>query len=233
MKNQNELKIKVLLVDDHPFVRDGVRACLMQHKQFEVVGDASDGEEAITKARQCSPDIVVMDLNMPRMNGVQATRCLRGVCPCARVLILTVAAKKEFVREVVECGARGYLSKSTSAAEFISAIERIHRGETFFTPEVAQAFFDDYVLGGGKKTSPEPKRLSPRERQVLSMIVEGLANKETAGRLNLSVRTVEKHRQKIMKKLGIHKATELVKFAITRGIVEVTSLESGSYARAE
>jgi DNA-binding NarL/FixJ family response regulator len=223
MDGEKKLKIKVLLVDDHPFVREGVRACLLRHKQFEVVGDASSGEEAINKAKKYSPDIIIMDISMPGMNGLEATRCLRGICPRARVLILTVHEKKEFVREVVESGARGYIRKSTSPVEFVTAIECIHRGETFFMPEVAQSFFDDYVLSGGKLGSANPKRLSPREHQVLTLIVEGLANKEIADKLTLSVRTVEKHRQKIMKKLGIHKATELVKFAITRGVVNLVS----------
>jgi DNA-binding NarL/FixJ family response regulator len=162
-----------------------------------------------------------MDIMMPGMSGLEATKCLREYCPTAKVLILTVHEKKEYVREVVQSGARGYIRKSTSPAELINAIERIHRGETHFMPDVAQTFFEEYVLTGGKLGETKPRALSERERQVLTFIVEGLANKEIAARLDLSVRTVEKHRQRIMKKLGIHKATELVRFAITRGYVEI------------
>jgi DNA-binding NarL/FixJ family response regulator len=216
-------KIKVLLVDDHMFVREGVRSCLQRYGQFEVVGEASSGHEAIDRAKEFSPDIIIMDISMPGMDGLEATKCLRAICPNSKVLILTVHEKKEFVREMIQSGARGYVRKNTSPVELVSAIERIHRGETFFMPDVAQAFFEEYVLSGGKLEESYPKRLSDREREVLGMIVSGLANKEIAERLTLSVRTVEKHRQKIMHKLGIHKATELVKYAITQGIVNLST----------
>ncbi|HEY0456463.1 MAG TPA: response regulator transcription factor [Verrucomicrobiae bacterium] len=213
------MKIKVLLVDDHMFVREGVRSCLRRFEHVEVVGEAANGHEAIDRARQFAPDVIVMDITMPGMSGLEATKCLRATCPDSRVLIMTVHDKREFVREMIQSGARGYIRKNTSPVELVSAIERIHKGEAFFMPDVAQAFFEEYVLSGGKLEDSQPKQLSDREREVLSHIVSGLANKEIAERLGLSVRTVEKHRQKIMQKLGIHKATELVKFAITRGLV--------------
>jgi DNA-binding NarL/FixJ family response regulator len=222
MNGTKNFKIKVFLVDDHPFVREGVRSCLHQHHQFEVVGEASSGQEAVTKARQSLPDVVVMDLTLPGMSGLEATKSLRQYLPEARVLILTVHEKKEFVREAVQSGARGYMHKNTSPGELVSAIERIHRGETVFMPGVAEAMFEEYVLSGGRLGQTGAQRLSEREREVLSCIVEGLANKESAERLRLSVRTVEKHRQRIMTKLGIHKATELVRFAITRGLVPLS-----------
>lgn len=224
MKAEKASKIKVLLVDDHPFVREGVRSCLLRYDQFEVVAEASSGQEAINQTKEFCPDIVVMDIMMPGMNGLEATRCLREFSPQTKVLFLTVHETKEFVREMIQSGARGYIRKNTSPVELVSAIERIYRGETFFMPDVAQAFFDEYVLSGGKLDGSVPKRLSEREQQVLSLIVDGLANKEIADRFDLSVRTVEKHRQRIMKKLGIHKATELVKFAITRGFVNLNAV---------
>ena len=219
MSHPTKLKIRVLLVDDHPFVREGIKSWLQRHDNLEVVGEASNGQEAIARAKESSPDVVVMDITMPGMSGLEATKCLRATSPASRVLILTIHEKKEFVREMIQSGAQGYLRKNASPAEFITAIERVSRGETFFMPDVAQAFFNDYVLSGGKLVDASPKKLSERELQVLHAIVEGLANKETAHRLQISVRTVEKHRQRIMKKLDIHKATELVKFAITRGYV--------------
>lgn len=214
-------KIKVLLVDDHPFVREGVKSCLLKHGQFELVGEATNGNEAIHKAKEFVPHVIVMDVAMPGMDGLEATRCLREDCPRARVLMLTVHEDKDFLREMVHAGARGYIRKNTSPAELVTAIERIHQGETSFMPEVAHTIFEDYVLSGGTVEKSGSRWLTKREHQILSLVVEGLANKEAADRLNLSVRTVEKHRQRIMNKLGIHKATELVKFAILQGIVDV------------
>ncbi len=219
MKIERKAKIKVFLVDDHPVVREGVRSCLGKYDQVEVVGEAASGHEAIDLAKDFAPDIILMDITMPGMNGLEATKCLKAICPETRVLIFTVHEKKEFVREMIQSGARGYIRKNTSPMELVSAIEKIHRGETVFMPDVAQAFFEDYVLNGGKVE--EARELSEREKEVLQLIVSGLANKEMAERLTLSVRTVEKHRQKIMQKLGIHKATELVRFAITRGMVSL------------
>lgn len=216
-----KLKIRVLLVDDHPLVLEGVRSSLLKHDRFEIVGLASSGPEAIHRAQESSPDVVVMDVTMPGMNGLEATKCLQTICPQAKVLFLTVHEKPEFVREMVQSGGRGYVRKNTSPLEFASAIECVHRGELFFKPDVAQAFFKEYVLNAGKMQGSSPKRLSKREHEVLCLLVDGLANKEIADRFALSVRTVEKHRQRIMKKLDVHKATELVKFAITRGFVSL------------
>jgi len=222
-RRPNTSKIKVLLADDHPLIRAGVRSWLHQHDQFEVVGEASCGHEAISAAREFSPDVIVMDLSMPGVDGLQATHSLREFCPQSRVLFFTIDAEKEIVHEMIQSGARGYVRKDTPPVELVSAIERIHRGETFFKPEVAQTFFHDFVVNGGKPKET-PKKLSPRENEVLSGIVEGLANKEIADRLKLQTRTVEKHRQRMMKKLGIHKATELVKYALTRGLVNLNLL---------
>src|SRR6266550_4163293 len=146
MTRERTLKIRVLLADDHPVIREGVRSVLLRHDRFEVIGEAGSGQEAITQAKEFSPDVIVMDLAMPGVDGLEATRCLREICPETRVLILTIHEKKEFVREVIQSGARGYLRKDSSPAELISAIERVHEGETVFMPEVAQAFFQHYVL---------------------------------------------------------------------------------------
>jgi len=219
MNREIKSKIRVLLVDDHPLVLAGVRSFLLRSDRFDVVGEASSGSEAIMKAKETSPDVVVMDISMPGMNGLEATKCLRATCPHAKVLILTVHDKNEFVREMIQAGARGYVRKNTNPGDLTVAIECVHRGEVFFMPDVAQAFFKEYVLSAGKMEDPSAKQLSKREHEVLSLIVEGLANKEIADRLQLSVRTAEKHRQRIMEKLGIHRATELVKVAITRGFV--------------
>ncbi|HTD66991.1 MAG TPA: response regulator transcription factor [Candidatus Limnocylindria bacterium] len=219
MSIQKKSKIKVLLVDDHPVVLEGVRACLRGHTQFDIVGVAANGEEAVLKSKKLSPDVILMDMMMPGIDGLEATRRLREACPKAKVLVFAGRDDNEAVGEMVQCGARGCIRKSASATELVTALERVNRGETFFPPEVAQTFFNQFVLRGGMPQEAASKRISERERQVLHLIVEGAANKEAAETLQISVRTVEKHRQRIMKKLGVHKATELVKFAITKGIV--------------
>lgn len=221
MSNQKKVKIKVLPVDDHPVVVEGVRSCLRVHTQFEVVGVATSGEDALAKAKKLSPDVILMDVNMPGLDGLETTRRLKQTCPKAKVLMFAGREDNDAVGEMIQAGAKGCIRKSASATELVSAIERVHRGETFFSADVAQMFFEDYVKRGGRAQENVTKRISERERQVLHLIVEGAANKEAADTLQISVRTVEKHRQRIMKKLGVHKATELVRFAITKGIVNV------------
>lgn len=219
--NQKKVKIKVLAVDDHPVVVEGVRSCLRVHTQFEVVGVATGGEDALAKAKKLSPDVILMDVNMPGLDGLETTRRLKQACPKSKVLMFAGREDNDAVGEMIQAGAKGCIRKSASATELVSAIERVHRGETFFSADVAQMFFEDYVKRGGRAQENVTKRISERERQVLHLIVEGAANKEAADTLQISVRTVEKHRQRIMKKLGVHKATELVRFAITKGIVNV------------
>ena len=222
--NNDPMKIKVLLVDDDPYVREGVRSCLSRHLHFQVVGEAANGQDAIAGVKKLAPDVVVMNISLPGMDGLETTRCLRDSFPKVRVLILAGNQAKDMVKHVVRSGAPGYLSKSASPTELILAIERVHRGETSFTPDVAQAFFEEFVQNGGRLMDAGPKPLSQRERQVLGLIVEGLPNREVAVQLQLSVRTVEKHRQRVMRKLGVRRATELVKFAVTRGWVDLNSV---------
>ena len=221
MSNQKKVKIKVLAVDDHPVVVEGVRSCLRPFTQFEVVGVAAGGEDALAKAKKLLPDVILMDINMPGLDGLETTRRLKQACPKAKVLMFAGREENDAVGEMIQAGAKGCIRKSASAEELVSAIERVHQGETFFSADVAQMFFEDYVKRGGRAQENVTKRISERERQVLHLIVEGAANKEAADTLQISVRTVEKHRQRIMKKLGVHKATELVRFAITKGIVNV------------
>jgi len=223
MKQQT--KIRVLLADDHPFVLEGIKSFLSAHSQFEIVAEASNGEEAIQKAQTFRPDVVVANLAMREMDAFDAARRFRRVAPQAKLLMLSTGEQQELISQMIQWGAAGCIRKTCSAEDLVRAIEHVHRGKTFFEPEDALIFLERYVkTGGARAAQPWNRALSPREREVLIGVGEGLANKEIADRLRLSVRTVEKHRQRTMNKLRIHKATELVKFAITQGLVPLQVL---------
>ncbi len=216
---KSDVKIKVLLVDDHPFVLEGVKACLRKHDRFDVVGEAGSGKEAIQRTQELMPDVVVMDISMPIMNGLEAAPRLRETNPNTKVLMLTVHDGREFIGQIIQSGASGYVRKSSSPAELIRGIESVHRGEAFFPTDVTQTFFVDYLQSLGRSIEARPRGISEREREGLGLVVEGLSTKEIADRLHMSIRTAQKHRENIMKALGVHKATELVKVAISRRLV--------------
>ena len=211
-------KIKLLLVDDHPLVREGLRSCLVQEKNFEIVGEAADGEEAIRQANNCPPDIVLLDINMPGMNGLEAARFLNKVVPKSKILILTMHDNKEYVKRMVASGVQGYVLKDSSPAELIAAITAVQRGETYFSRKISQTVLNDYVKTVRTKTKKGGVELSQRESEVLVLIAEGLSNKEIASRLFVSVRTVETHRERIIRKLDIHTVAGLTRYALTKGI---------------
>src|ERR1041385_2935177 len=160
---EDAMKIKVLLVDEDPYVREGVRACLGRHEHFEVVGEAANGPDAIARTKKLNPDVVVMNVSLPGMDGLETTRYLKSSCPKVRVLILAANQRKDLVKDVVRSGAPGYLSKTASPAELAAAIEQVYRGGTFFAPDVAQAFFEEFVQNGGRLSDSGPKPLSARE----------------------------------------------------------------------
>jgi two-component system nitrate/nitrite response regulator NarL len=209
--------IRVLLADDHPVVRRGLSACLARHPHLLIVGEAADGQEAVTKTRELSPDIVLMDVDMPLMNGLTATDILRKEHPRVRVLILSMHSQSDYVLRILQSGARGYVLKSASPDELAKAIETVYAGESYFSPDVARVALNQFVRGPGE--GPQVSHISNREREVLVAIAEGLSNKEIACRLNVGVRTVETHRERIMRKLNIHSVAGLTKFAIAKGLV--------------
>jgi two-component system nitrate/nitrite response regulator NarL len=216
-------KIKVLVVDDHPVVRKGLQSCLERQQRLKVVGEASDGEEALVRTRELAPDVVLMDISMPRMNGLAVTEVLRKETPKVKVLVLSMHSNREYIFRIIQAGAHGYISKEAKPEELLRAIESVYEGGTFFSPEIARAALNQLVNSGGKKQPFD--QLTSREREVLILIAEGQSNKEIASKLDIGVRTIETHRERIMRRLNIHSVAGLTKFAIANGMIP---LEGGS-----
>jgi len=211
--------IKILLADDHPVVRKGIHSCLARHTQLQIVGEASNGEEALRKVRELSPDVVLMDIDMPRMNGLLVTEILRRELPGVRVLVLSMLTDPDYVVRVIQSGARGYLLKTTPTDELVKAIETVYSGQTHFSPDVARVALNQFVRGDEDAEGSNVLTLSTREREVLTLVADGLSNKEIAMHLGVGVRTIETHRERIMRKLDIHSIAGLTRFAIARGLV--------------
>jgi DNA-binding NarL/FixJ family response regulator len=218
VKGNRVRRIKVLLVDDHPIVREGLKAHLATQPDLQVVGEAANGQEALRLAREVLPDVVLMDLTMPQMNGLEAIARLPKKTPRAKVLVLTMHENKEYIAQSIRLGARGYLRKDTSPAELVRAIKAVHAGEVFLNPAASRVVADEFQRGD-KAPASEPPLLSDREREVLVLIAEGLSNKEVADRLGIGVRTAETHRERLMRKLNIRTVAGLTKFAVARGLV--------------
>jgi two-component system nitrate/nitrite response regulator NarL len=215
MKN----RIKVLIVDDHPVIRKGIGLCLNARENVVVVGEAANGAEALFLARELRPDIVLMDINMPEMNGLAVTEALRRELPGIKVLILSSFGQPDSVMRILQAGARGFVVKESPPEELIRAIETVQAGGTYFSANVAQSALNQFMRPD--RPAAETAHLTNREREVLTQIAEGLSNKEIAARLGVGVRTVETHRERIMRKLDIHHVAGLTKFAIARGWVSV------------
>ncbi len=220
-KKETSAKIRLLLVDDHPIVLDGLKSHLSAHADLAVAGEATDGEQALRKARQLSPDIILLDISMPRLNGLEFMETLRRESPAARVIVLTMHDSPEYITQTIRLGARGYLLKDTSPAELIRAIKAVHAGEVYFSAVVSQMVVETAVKGGFQSEGRRLDPLTEREHEVLALIAEGLSNKEIAGRLQLGVRTIETHRERIMRKLNVHSVAGLTRFAIARGLVKL------------
>jgi two-component system nitrate/nitrite response regulator NarL len=209
--------IRVLLADDHPVVRKGLSSCLAHSGQVVIVGEATDGQEALRKAKELAPDLVLMDIEMPLLNGLTAADILRKENPAVKVLLLSMHNDSDFVLRILQSGARGYILKQAPTEELIKAIEMINAGETYFSQDVARLALNQFVRG--QSDGPHAGQISAREREVLIAIAEGLSNKEIACRLGVGVRTVETHRERIMRKLNIHSIAGLTRFAIAKGLV--------------
>jgi DNA-binding NarL/FixJ family response regulator len=217
-------RISVLLVDDHTVVRQGLRALLKSEADLEVIGEAENGRQAVMLARKTPPDVVVMDVAMPLLNGLEATRQILKLSPNTKVLVLTSYGDDECVEQLMQAGATGYLIKQTAANDLLKAIREVYRGNAFFSPTIAKRLRDkcrDAFNSG--RSARKPGELTSREAEVLQLIAEGFSNKQIAAELCISIKTVEKHRQQVMNKLNIHDVAGLTRYALSRGMVERTS----------
>jgi DNA-binding NarL/FixJ family response regulator len=217
-------KINVLLADDHTVLRQGLRFLLMSEPDIDVVGEAENGRQTVQMAKQLNPDVVVMDIAMPQLNGLEATRQIIKECITTKVLILSSYSDDEYVHQLTEAGASGYLVKQTATQDLIKAIREAYKGNAYFSPTVSKRLLDYYRKAylNGKAVKKGGEQLTTREFEVLQLVAEGKINKQIASDLCISVKTVEKHRQQLMDKLNIHDVAGLTRYAIDRGIIEST-----------
>jgi two-component system, NarL family, response regulator NreC len=213
-------KIRVLIVDDHAILREGVRALLQLQADIEVVGEASNGTEAIETVARLDPDVVLMDIAMPGLGGIEAAIELKKQQRRARILILSQYEDREYVRRLLKAGVSGYVLKKSAGAELANAIRAVHRGGLVLDPEVARTAMEEANPAAPGASDPY-EALTDREKQVLKLVAEGKSNKEVAEVLGISVRTAMSHREHVMEKLGVHNRTELVRFALKRGVIRV------------
>jgi DNA-binding NarL/FixJ family response regulator len=213
-------RITVLLAEDHMIVREGFRKLLAAEADLEVVGEAQTGRQAVALAKKLRPAVVVMDIAMPLLNGLEATRQIRKTIPGTKVLILSAHSDDAYVEQAIAFGAVGFLLKQTSSHDLSRAIREAQKGNTFFSPSIARRLHDQKMPAGRAALRKKVSRLSSREMEVLQLIAEGKANKQTAAELGISIKTVEKHRQNLMAKLNIHEISGLTRYAIAAGIIE-------------
>jgi len=213
-------KIRVLLADDHQMIRTGLRLVVEQQPDLTVIAEADDGRQAVALAESLKPEVVVMDIGMPNLNGIEAARQIKDVAPDTAVIILSMHSDESYVLRALAAGARAYLLKDSAAGDLVRAIRAVGEGKSFFSPAVSKVLLEDYVRKL-QRTGGEDSYdlLSPREREILQLVAEGRSNKEVANLLNLSVYTVETHRARIMQKLDLKGLPELILYAVRKGII--------------
>ena len=214
--------LQLLLADDHEIVRQGLRSVLESQRDCKIVGEASDGRQAVSLTKELNPDVVILDIGMPSLNGLEATRQILKLRPQTKVLILTMHESDSVIREVLDAGARGYLLKTDAGRDLLSAVDSLRRNKTFFTSRVSQMILDGFLKGDTRPqdTAPGGARLTPRQREIVQLLAEGKSSKEVAVALNLSVKTAETHRANIMRKLDCHSVSEVVRYAIRNKIID-------------
>ncbi|RCK76093.1 MAG: DNA-binding response regulator, LuxR family [Anaerolineae bacterium] len=215
------MKIRILLADDHTILRDGIRSLIEDEPDMEVVGEAEDGITVVKLADSLRPDVILMDLAMPLLNGLEATRQIRKSQPGAKILILTMHENEEYIRQVLAAGAMGYILKDAAARELLGAIRSVHKGEVVLSPAITRLIVTDYLRWGDLSAQEPSDGLTDRERQILQLIAEGYTNKQIAEILSISIKTVQAHRLNLMKKLDLHDRGELIKYAIQKKIIDI------------
>jgi DNA-binding NarL/FixJ family response regulator len=213
--------LRILIADDHEVARKGIRSILEAHPGWEVCAEAKDGREAVEFATQFKPDVLLIDIGMPNLNGLDAARQILTATPEARILILTIHDSEHIVREVLAAGARGFLLKSDAGRDLVAAVEAIQNRRTFFTSKVSQMMLDGYLRPAEPHNDTEQRILTPREREVIQLVAEGKTTKEIATTLSLSVKTAETHRTNLMRKLDLHSIADLTLYAVRNGIVQI------------
>jgi DNA-binding NarL/FixJ family response regulator len=214
--------LKVLIADDHEIVRQGLRSMLEGQRECQVVGEAGDGRQAVTLTKELNPDVVILDIGMPTLNGLEATRQILKMRPQTKVLILTMHESDSVIREVLDAGARGYILKTDAGRDLVTAVDSLRRNKTFFTSRVSQMILDGFLKGDPRPQNSDSGavRLTPRQREIVQLLAEGKSSKEVAVALDLSVKTAETHRANIMRKLDCHSVSEVVRYAIRNKIIE-------------
>lgn len=213
-------KLRLLLGDDHTLVRQGLRKILEERADWEVVAEAGDGREAVRLALKHKPDVAVLDIGMPQLNGIEVTRQILKREPCVQVLMLSMHSDEAYIMRALQAGAKGYLLKDSAGKELIRAIEAVAAGQSFFSPSVAQLMLDDYVRRAGATGAADRyESLSEREREIFQLVAEGRSNREVAEALEITLATVETHRSRILQKLDVHNTAELVLYAVRRGVI--------------
>jgi DNA-binding NarL/FixJ family response regulator len=212
---------RILIADDHEVVRRGIRALLEHRPGWEVCAEAGDGREAVEKTRELKPDLVLLDIGMPNLNGIDAARQILTNAPATHILVLTMHYSQQVVREILAAGARGFLLKSDAGRDLVTAVEAVQNQRTFFTSQVTEIVVGGYLNPDQKEEAPRRSRLTPREREVVQLLAEGKTSKQVAVALNLSVKTAETHRTNIMRKLDLHSVADLTLYALRNGIAQV------------
>jgi DNA-binding NarL/FixJ family response regulator len=214
--------LKLLLADDHEIVRQGLRSMLQAQRDCEVVGEAVDGRQAVAMTKELNPDVVILDIGMPQLNGLEATRHILKMRPQTKVLILTMHESDSMIREVLDAGARGYILKTDAGRDLVTAVDSLRRNKTFFTSRVSQMILDGYLKGDTRlqNSAAGGIRLTPRQREIVQLLAEGKSSKEVAVALEMSVKTAETHRANIMRKLDCHSVSEVVRYAIRNNIIQ-------------
>jgi DNA-binding NarL/FixJ family response regulator len=211
--------LRILLADDHTVVRQGLRKVLEERPEWQVIAEAGDGREAVRLAEQLVPDVAILDIAMPLLNGIEATRQITRRVPATRIVVLSMYADEAYVTQILQAGAAAYLLKDSADVDLIHAVHEVSQGKSFFSPAIARVMLDDYVRPGSEKGASRYASLSEREREIFQLIAEAKTNKEIASLLNVSPKTVETHRGHIMEKLDLHSAAEIVLYAVRQGVI--------------